>query len=527
MKQFAELLERLYFTYSHLEKQALLQHYFTNTSDPDRGYALAILSGHLKLDYFKRSWIRELLVEKIDPVLLSLSFDYVGDLSETASLLWPTDGNSNAALPSLSAIITQLQNPNKQEAKLYFKSLMDIASVSERWALLKLNAGELRVGVSARFMKQVLAQWGGKDINEIEEVWHTLLPPYSDLFAWLEGNAEKPNVNDNLYFHPVMLAQALENKHLDNLNPNEFGIEWKYDGIRVQLVSMEKGVALFSRTGDDISSSFPDIIKQINFHAVLDGELVIKAADIGSFNDLQQRLNRKQPSTKLIQQSPAHIIVYDVLSIEGQDLRHFTHQERREKLQHWHDKYAPSILSLSPRLKASSHEELIALRNQVVEEFHPAIEGIMLKRLESTYVAGRPAGQWYKWKRDPYLIDAVLMYAQRGHGKRSSFYSDYTFGLWKENSLLPVGKAYFGFTDDELRAIDRWVRTHTINKFGPVCEVEKKLVFEVAFEAVQLSSRHKSGYALRFPRIHRIRWDKPADEADHLDALNIILNKTR
>jgi len=519
MRKFAELLARLFFTYSHKEKEAILKQYFQNTSDPDRGYALAILAGTLKLDYFKRSWIREVLIERIDPVLLGLSFDYVGDLSETASLLWPVDSIKQRELPSLSEVIFGLQNPNKASAKVYFQQLMDAATVDERWALLKINAGELRIGVSARFMKHVLAALGEKNVQEIEEIWHAVTPPYEQLFAWLEEREPKPDVTQTIYFHPVMLAQPLEEKKLIALEPEEYGVEWKYDGIRVQVISSASGKALFSRTGDDISHSFPDIFSETSFHAVLDGELVVRKDDIGSFNELQQRLNRKKPSDALMQEYPGHIILYDALMINGEDLRQHPFKIRRGKLQTWFESMQLENFSLSPQLVAQSRVELIALRDRVVDKPHPAIEGLMLKRLDSIYVSGRPAGQWYKWKRDPFLLDAVLMYAQRGHGKRSSFYSDYTFGLWKDGQLLPIGKAYFGFTDEELRELDRWVRNHTIQKFGPVCEVEKALVFEVAFEGVQRSKRHKSGFALRFPRINRIRWDKPADEADEMDAL--------
>ncbi len=235
------------------------------------------------------------------------------------------------------------------------------------------------------------------------------------------------------------------------------------------------------------------------------------------FNDLQQRLNRKVVTKKLLHELPAGLILYDILSLNQTDLRHLPLIERREKLQAWvAAQRAPNIL-LSDLLipQASLHE----LKKSVLAENHPAVEGVMIKHKESPYLAGRPKGHWYKWKRDPLLIDAVLMYAQRGHGKRSSYYSDYTFGLWQNEQLLPIGKAYFVFTDEELMQLDKWIRHNTIERFGPVREVKKALVLEIAFDAVNLSSRHKSGVALRFPRIHRIRWDKPAQEADLLESL--------
>jgi DNA ligase-1 len=289
----------------------------------------------------------------------------------------------------------------------------------------------------------------------------------------------------------------------------------------VQLISTSAGKALYSRTGDDISGTFPDVIATVDSAVVLDGELLLqKDNQIGSFNDLQQRLNRKSPTKKLLQEAPGYIILYDILSCGDADYRQLSFSERRQKLEAWYKEFKPANMALSEILNFNSIPELTQLQAKVLQETSPAVEGLMLKRKESIYVAGRPSGQWYKWKRDPYLIDAILMYAQRGHGKRSSFYSDFTFGLWKDDQILPVGKAYFGFTDEELQQLDKWVRHHTLQRFGPVREVEKSLVLEIAFEAVNISARHKSGFALRFPRISRIRWDKPAKEADVLDYLN-------
>jgi DNA ligase-1 len=321
-----------------------------------------------------------------------------------------------------------------------------------------------------------------------------------------------------------MLSNPLDDADIEKITPHEFQAEWKYDGIRVQLVSLPAGRGLFSRTGDDIAAAFPDLLEPVNFHAVLDGELLVtKGGNTGSFNDLQQRLNRKKPSQKLIAEAPAHMVVYDALRLGDEDLRQNPLSERRARLESWFTETAPDRMTLSPSLSFDRPGSLTALRNAASTEGGPHVEGLMLKRKASPYIAGRPQGEWYKWKREAKLIDAVLMYAQRGSGKRSSFYSDYTFGLWQGEELLPVGKAYFGFTDEELRELDRWVRNNTINSFGPVREVDKSLVFEVAFDSVHLSKRHKSGVAMRFPRINRIRWDKPAFEADRLDSLKALI----
>jgi DNA ligase-1 len=525
MQKFAKLLDNLYFTYSHLGKLALLQDYFATTDDPDRGFALGIIAGDIKLPFLKRSLIQELIKTKIDPYLFELSYDYVGDMSETVALLWPQlEVDPNDHLPQLAQILDLLNCKDKQVLKQIVENLFNHSTAIERWALLKLGTSSLRIGVSTRFLKTALANFGNKDVQEIEEIWHALAPPYENLFAWLEGKSIKPETHDSIFFHPVMLSHPLSDKELLKINSEDFLAEKKIDGIRIQLVCTAIGKALYSRTGDDISAAFPDVIAPVDSMVVLDGELVIQKDDtLGSFNDLQQRLNRKKPSKKLMQDSPGFIILYDILSLDSKDLRSLPFVERRKYLAAWFDAAKPKNMLLSEIFKFTSSEELQTLRQQVLVDKHIAVEGLMLKRKDSPYIAGRPTGYWYKWKRDPFLVDAILMYAQRGHGKRSSFYSDFTFGLWQADKILPIGKAYFGFTDEELKQLDHWVRHHITQKFGPVCEVEKLLVLEIAFDAVNRSARHKSGFALRFPRVNRIRWDKPAGEADHLEALEQLL----
>ncbi len=526
MRAFAELLDRLYFSHSNLAKSALLKDYLRQTPDPDRGWAVAAISGGLSFDLFKRSLVRDVILERTDPTLFALSYDYVGELSETVAHLWPSPPEPPCPreLPPLHEVIAEFRRRTKPEIRAYLTGLLDVSIPAQRWALLKLGTQSLRVGVSARFLKRVLADYGGVSLADVEEVWHGLTPPYEELFDWLEGHAPKPDTAEQVVFHPVMLANALDDADIGLITPDEFQVEWKYDGIRVQLVSLAAGKALFSRTGDEISAAFPDLLETVDFHAVLDGELVVRAnGAIGSFNELQQRLNRKAPSAKLIAEAPAHLILYDVLRLGGQDLRALPLTERREHLDRWFIEQAPRAMDLAVPLPFDRPESLSRLRASAPELAGPYVEGLMLKRKSSPYIAGRPQGQWYKWKRDPLLVDAVLMYAQRGSGKRSSFYSDYTFGLWRDGELLPVGKAYFGFTDEELRQLDRWVRNNTISRFGPVREVEKALVFEVAFDSVHASTRHKSGVAMRFPRINRIRWDKPAEEADQLEALEKLI----
>lgn len=519
MKQFAELLDKLYFTYSLLDKVALLEDFFRQTSDPERGYALAVLANTLSFPTFKRPMIKELMQEQVPAYLFELSYDYVGDLSDTVALLWP-DGALEEPLPGLVEIIDQFNTIPDTQYKDYLRELLNKASRNERWALLKLGTGNLRIGVSARFIKRALASYGQQPLQEIEKIWHATEPPYEELFAWLEGRGLAPDITSKLFFHPVMLSHPLNDDDLTKLDPSEFAVEKKFDGIRIQAICTKDKKGLFTRTGEDISHAFPDLLTTFTGNVVLDGELVIQNAEgICSFNELQQRLNRKKISAKLMEQYPAAMILYDILSWNGEDLRHLPFYERRKKLEDWFAVNPAANLLISPLITLKPGQSLTTLKEKVLAEQHPAVEGLMLKHHQSPYLAGRPRGHWFKWKRDPKLVDAILMYAQRGHGKRSSYYSDYTFGLWQDGALLPIGKAYSGFTDEELYRLDQWIRQHTIQRFGPVREVEKALIFEVAFDAVNYSTRHKSGVALRFPRINRIRWDKPITEADSLQNL--------
>jgi DNA ligase-1 len=402
---------------------------------------------------------------------------------------------------------------------------LDASDASVRLALLKLITGGLRVGASARLAKIALAEIGKLDPDAVEEIWHGLTPPYLPLFAWLEGRAPRPDPDTAPVFRPPMLAHPLEDADLAALDPADWRAEWKWDGIRVQLVATLGGRRLYSRGAEDISAAFPEIIEAMDFAAVLDGELLVMrdapgGVSVAPFADLQQRLNRKTVSAKLMAEHPVGVRLYDMLFDGDDDIRALPFDARRARLEAWHARVHPPRTDLSELIPFTTLDDLAQLR---AEARAAAIEGLMLKRRDSAYLPGRVKGLWWKWKRDPLTIDAVLMYAQRGHGKRSSYYSDYTFGVWRDDELVPVGKAYFGFTDQELAFLDRWIRNHTIARFGPVREVEKAMVLEVAFDAAQLSTRHKSGVALRFPRIARIRTDKPAAEADRLEAVMALV----
>jgi DNA ligase-1 len=520
MIAFADLLERLVFTPSRNAKIALLRRYFSTQPDPDRGIGLAAITGALSFTAAKPGLIRALAAARADPVLFDWSYDYVGDLAETVALIWPAAA-SQAAPPSLAEVVETLETTPKAALPGLVAAWLDCTDASTRLALLKLITGGLRVGASARLAKIALAEIGGVSADDVEEVWHGLQPPYLPLFAWLEGRSPKPDPADAPVFRPPMLAHPLETSDLAALNPPDWRAEWKWDGIRVQVVSTVGGRRLFSRGADDISQAFPEIVAAMDFHAVLDGELlVLRGSEVAPFADLQQRLNRKIVSAGLTERFPVGVRLYDLLFDGTEDLRALPFDQRRARLESWIGREQPERMDLSPLIRFSSLQELLALRDGARAA---SIEGLMLKRGDSVYLPGRVKGHWWKWKRDPLTVDTVLMYAQRGHGKRSSFYSDYTFGVWRGEELVPVGKAYFGFTDQELVFLDRWIRNHTTARFGPVREVEKSMVLEVAFDAVQLSSRHKSGVAMRFPRLARIRTDKPAADADRLETLMALV----
>ena len=522
MQAFAALLDALVYTRSRLEKLRLIGDYLRAAPDPDRGWALAALTGGLDLKMIQPKLIRDLITARVDPVLFGLSYDFVGDMAETVSLLWP-DAPSPGAPPGLAEVVDTLASVSRANAPAVVTALLDRLDAPGRYALIKLATGSLRIGVSARLAKTGLAQGFGIALDDVEEIWHGLSPPYAALFAWAATGAPRPDSGAAPVFRPFMLAQPLEG---ENIDLGDFVAEWKWDGIRVQVVHVPvaaggDGVTrLYSRTGDDITGSFPDVARTFAAHAALDGELLVRG-DVhdgaASFNALQQRLGRKAPAVKLMTEAPAFVRLYDILTLGGDDLRSAPWHSRRVRLETLVPTLDPARFDLSAVIEAADFTELSALRDAARDA---AIEGLMLKRRDSAYVAGRRAGLWYKWKRDPLVADCVLMYAQRGHGKRSSLYSDFTFGCWgPEGELLPVGKAYFGFTDAELAMLDKWVRGHTIGRFGPVIEVEKSFVVEVAFDSIHLSKRHKSGLAMRFPRISRIRSDKPAAEADTVAAL--------
>ena len=524
---FAELLERLAYTPARNAKLKLLADYFAAAPDPDRGWALAALTDGLPFSFPVRRTLMDLVAPRVDAELYAMSRDYVGDTAETVALLWPEPelqpGEMHPLPPTLGEAIDTLALAPRDGLGPHIARWLDALDANGRWALLKLLTGAPRVGVSARLAKTALAQWGeasghaGISVDDVEEVWHGLSPPYSPLFAWLAGAATRPDVSGASVFRPMMLSHALEETDLEVLALDAFALEWKWDGIRVQISCARGATRMYSRNGEDIGAAFPDIAEDWRAEGAFDGELlVVREGVVAPFADLQKRLNRRSVSKRLVEENPAHIRLYDALMIGDDDIRGLAFDERRARLEAWHRAAGPPLTDISPLVRAGDKD---ALREIWAGTRGAGIEGLMLKRRTSPYLPGRPRGHWFKWKRAALLADCVLMYAQRGSGKRSSYHSDFTFGAWRGEELVPVGKAYFGFTDEELRELDRWVRNNTLERYGPVRSVTHALVLEVAFDAVQRSARHKSGIAMRFPRVHRIRWDKPAAEADTVATL--------
>ena len=523
MRRFAALVDSLIYTRSRNAKLAAIAAYLRATPDPDRGWALAALTDSIDFPAVKAATVRNLAGTRIDPELFRLSRHHVGDTAETVALVWPDAPDGEQSDPTVDAVVQALSATTRATAPDVVASLLDAMDANSRYAMLKLALGGMRVGVSARLAKTAFAQAFDVGIDDVEELWHALDPPYEALFRWAEEGGKRPDLSTTPFFRPFMLSHPFEG---DSLDLGTYAVEWKWDGIRVQAVHLGGETRLYSRGGDDISAAFPDVVEAFDRDGVIDGELLVRGTDQGgeaaSFNALQKRLGRKTVPKKMRQEFPAFVRVYDLLMEGEEDLRLLPWHQRRQRLEAFVPKLNADHFALSAVVEV---DDFAALETMRAGARDAAIEGVMLKRRESPYLAGRVTGHWYKWKRDPLNADCVMMYAQRGNGRRASFYSDYTFGCWTaDGDLLPVGKAYSGFTDDELKWLDRFVRENTLNRFGPVREVKKSLVLEVAFDSIHESKRHKSGLAMRFPRIHRIRKDKPAEEADRITTLRGMIS---
>ncbi len=532
MKRFAALYQELDRSTATLDKRAALVAYFRDAPPRDAVWALYLLAGG-KITSARRkiagvaelrAWVAE--ASGIAPWLVDASYDQVGDLAETLALL-VTDPEQPApergVADWIEEVLLPVANRDVAERREVIVTAWLGLPFNERLVFNKLLTGALRVGVSQRMVQQALAEMSGVPIARIAQRM---------LGAWLPSPAFLRDLlsmealpSDRQQPYPFFLASPLEVDPASLGAISDWLVEWKWDGIRTQLIRRHGEVALWSRGEERLDGRFPEIeaaAAALDVDCVLDGELLAWRDDAPGpmpFAALQTRIQRLKPGPKWLAEAPVRMLAYDLLELNGADLREQPQAERRGKLEALLQRHPDPRLVLSPIVTPGSWEAAAALREQSRER---GVEGFMLKRSSAAYQSGRRRGDWWKWKIDPLTIDAVLLYAQSGHGRRSTLYTDYTFGLWQGDVLVPVAKAYSGLNDSEILALDRWLRAHTLERFGPVRSVEPVQVFELAFEGVNLSKRHKSGVALRFPRILRWRQDKPAAEADQLDTLKAL-----
>ncbi|MEZ5172288.1 MAG: ATP-dependent DNA ligase [Bacteroidia bacterium] len=526
MQQFADLFRNLDSTTSINEKVKILAEYFSEADEYDRLWALALLSGRRPKRTVKTALLRNWAAEtaQIPEWLFEESYHAVGDLAETISLVVrqeeiQTGGN----LASMMQLLISLGKEDEDRKKELITSAWKGMDASGRLVFNKLITGGFRLGVARKTVEKALSKVTG--ISETV-IAHRLTGNWKvENVSW-ESLILNPSENENLSKpYPFCLAYPLQDVNDLQGNAEEWIAEWKWDGIRGQLIRRKGEWYLWSRGEELINEQFPEFEGIANWLAtdgtVLDGEiLVIREGKIQPFQDLQKRLGRKKPVKKYKANFPVGFIAYDILELEGIDIRSSALRERKRHLNAILSACKSPNLFISEELRFDNQQQLAKIRSKSRDQ---SAEGLMLKNRNSAYQTGRKRGDWWKWKVDPMTVDAVMIYAMPGHGRRANLYTDYTFAVWDGPNLVPVAKAYSGLTDEEIREVDAFVKTNTIDKFGPVRSVKAELVFELAFENILPSSRHKSGVALRFPRILRLRRDKPSAEADTIEYLKNLI----
>lgn len=530
MKDFAELFTSLDQTNKTNEKVRILKEYFEKVPDEEKIHTIALFTGRKPKRTINstqlRSWARE--ISDIPEWLFNESYQVVGDLAETLALLIPEGKQENdRSLPEWVAFIHSLAKYDEFGKKELILDAWDRLTAQERFVFNKLMTGGFRVGVSQALLIKALSDLTGIETTVIT---HRLMGNWSPAhLSFSQLTSEEHSMEDISRPYPFYLAYALDESQpvAETLgDPAGWQAEWKWDGIRGQMIIRNGELFLWSRGEELVTDKFPEFAPLRTFlpeGTVIDGEILCFREDQPMpFNNLQTRIRRKNPGKKILADNPVIFMAYDLLEYEGKDIRDLALEERRGLLEKL-GKHAEalSVFRLSPKVSFRSWGELADHRKQSRSFF---AEGLMLKRLNSPYQTGRKRGDWWKWKIDPLSIDAVLVYAQKGHGRRADLFTDYTFAVWDEDRLVPFAKAYSGLTDKEIQEVDRIIRKNTIEKFGPVRTVKPTLVFEIGFEGINRSTRHKSGVALRFPRILRWRIDKKIEEADTLVVLKEMLN---
>ena len=533
MKAFADLYARLDASTATNDKRAALVDYFAQAPADDASWAVWLLSGgkvggaraRIAAPGELRRWVSE--ASGLPDWLVEDSYHHVGDLAETLTLVLDEPVNVAPDI-GLARWIEQellpLANADETQRRTRVLAAWQQLGGTERLVFNKLLTGALRIGVSGGLVQQALAQVSGVDIALIAQRLLGNWTPSAAFHGALIDPAPQPG--DRAQPYPFFLASPLE-QPVEHLGPvADWLLEWKWDGIRVQLIRRGEDVALWSRGEERLDGRFPEIeavLQQLPGDAVIDGELLAWADGADQplpFTALQTRIQRRKPGPKILTATPVRVLAYDLLELDGQDLRPLPLDHRRQRLDALVGNMSDMRLQVSGAVVVDSWDEAASLRDGSRKR---GVEGLMIKQRVSAYLHGRKRGSWWKWKIDPLTIDAVLVYAQAGHGRRSTLYTDYTFAVWNgAGELVPVAKAYSGLDDKEILSLDRWIRAHTTARFGPVRQVEPLQVFELGFEGVNRSPRHKSGIAVRFPRILRWRSDKPAAEADRLDTLQAL-----
>jgi DNA ligase-1 len=536
MKAFAQLFLSLDETNKTNEKVKVLKQYFNSVPDTDKMHMLALFTGRRPKRQINATLVRNWAIEasNIPAWLFEESYHVVGDLAETMALLMPqSDISSSKTLTEWIAEINALNNQSEEQKKEWLFNSWAMLDSQERFVFNKLLTGSFRVGVSQNLVIKALADISGLEAAVLtHRIMGSWLPETYQFAQLMEEQDASENISRP---YPFFLAYPIQETSEKQKTPDEVGAslgnaadwqaEWKWDGIRAQMIKRGGEIFIWSRGEDLATDKFPELHPFLNAlpdGTVIDGEILSFQNGLPMpFNVLQTRIGRKNLTKKILDESPVAVIAYDCLEYEGEDIRTKTQAERRVILEELQSQTPyPEIFRISSLIKFNSWEELGGIREQSRAMI---AEGVMLKRKSAAYQVGRRRGDWWKWKIDPLSVDAVMIYAQKGHGRRADLYTDYTFAVWDGDKLVPFAKAYSGLTDAEINKVDYFIKRNTIEKFGPVRTVKPELVFEIGFEGINKSTRHKSGIALRFPRILRWRHDKPKEEADTLESLKALL----
>ncbi|MEO6346532.1 MAG: ATP-dependent DNA ligase [Aquaticitalea sp.] len=528
MKHFSDLISAIEITNKTNAKIDALVDYLKSAPDKDKLWIITLFTGKRPSRPVKTNLMRQWCLEitGLPEWLFLESYSSVGDLGETIALILPDPTQHiEKSLSDWMSELIALRPKSDEVKKEYVLNAWSGLQMQERLIFNKLIGGSFRIGVSKKTLVNALSKYSGIDANQL---MHSIIGNWDINSISFEDLLNGEHINyDNSKPYPFCLAYSLE-KELDDLGkPDAWQVEYKWDGIRGQIVKRNAEIFIWSRGEELVTSQFPELVAAMETFEddfVIDGEiLALKDNAVLLFNDLQKRLNRKNVSKKMLEDIPVGFYAYDVLEWNGEDIREKPLQYRRQILENLlNSEKLPNYIVISEMISFKNWNELDAVRNQA-REFNS--EGLMLKKKESPYHTGRKKGDWWKWKVDPLTIDAVMIYAQKGSGRRSSKYTDYTFAVKKDDGLVTVAKAYSGLTDKEITEISRFVNKNAIEKFGPVRTVKPELVFEIAFEGIALSNRHKSGVALRFPRILRWRHDKTLDDIDTIEQVKLLITQ--